>query len=372
MENIKYHLLGLAHVPTHPDIVSCAYTQKIIKLARMLRSAGKTVYFYGTEGSQVACTKQFVVGTAEERVAAYGDYNWRKEFFKQVPEDSVHRAFNARAGAEIAIQKSERDFLLCPMGHCDEQIAKAAGLELTVESGIGYSGVFAKYRVWESYAWMHYIYGLTKQPDGSWFDTVIPNYWDPSDFDIAANTCRAPGYFLFIGRLISRKGLSIAVDATKRMGARLIVAGQGDLSNVEGRDLRAPHVTHVGVADRQLRAELMTQADAVFVPTSYIGPFEGVHIEANMCGTPVITTDWGVFAETVENGVNGFRCSVFNDFLWAMRRVNGMDRVRIREEARKKYSLDAVWPMYAKYFDRLQDIFEAGWYQEHDTPPTWL
>ena len=51
----RFHLLGLAHLPTHRDYSPCAYTQKVIKLARMLKNLGHTVFFYGGEGSEVAC-----------------------------------------------------------------------------------------------------------------------------------------------------------------------------------------------------------------------------------------------------------------------------------------------------------------------------
>jgi hypothetical protein len=47
---------------------------------------------------------------------------------------------------------------------------------LAVEFGIGYPGSFAKYRVFESYAWMHTTYGAQRGADidGVWYDAVIP------------------------------------------------------------------------------------------------------------------------------------------------------------------------------------------------------
>ena len=45
----------------------------------------------------------------------------------------------------------------------------------------------------------------------------------------------------------------------------------------------------VGVKER---ANLLFNADAVIVPTTYIEPFGGVVIEAMLAGTPAITTDF--------------------------------------------------------------------------------
>ena len=53
---------------------------------------------------------------------------------------------------------------------------------IVVEAGIGYESTFAKFRVFESYSWMSYIYGKEGTGDGKWYDCVIPNFFDPSDF----------------------------------------------------------------------------------------------------------------------------------------------------------------------------------------------
>jgi hypothetical protein len=56
---------------------------------------------------------------------------------------------------------------------------------MVVELGIGYEGSFAKYRVFESYAWMHYTYGKIDQSDnGRFFDCVIPNYFNTEEFPL--------------------------------------------------------------------------------------------------------------------------------------------------------------------------------------------
>jgi glycosyltransferase involved in cell wall biosynthesis len=359
-----FHLLGLAHIPTTKDVPSCAYTQKVVNLAKMLTELGHHVILYCTEGSDVPNVEMVTVGSEETRKRVYGDYDWHKEFFKHNPKDEVHQEFNTRAIWEINARKQERDFLLCPMGNYDKPISDAVKL-MTVESGIGYTGVFCDKRVFESYAWMHYIYGLLHEDNGSWYDTVIPNSYNIKDFPYESQPAGAKDdYYLYVGRLITRKGLQIAIETTKAIGATLLVAGQGDLKNVDGRDFSVfDHVHHVGTVDAVKRFELMSHAMSVFVPTYYIGPFEGVAVEAQLCGTPVITTDWGVFAETVKQGVTGWRCRTFKEFVDAAQQWQTIRPDDCRSWAVSHYSTDVVKLQYQAYFDRLNDLWSEGWYQ---------
>ena len=158
MPQLRFHLLGLAHLETDRANSACAYTQKIIKLAEMIKKYGHTLYFYGVEGSNVQCDKFFEVSTQKVLEEAYGDYDRSKNFFRQNPLDKAHSVFNKNAIEAVNSIKEARDILLCPMGVYQKPIADAVNL-MTVEPGIGYEGVFSSNRVFESYAWMHYIYG---------------------------------------------------------------------------------------------------------------------------------------------------------------------------------------------------------------------
>jgi hypothetical protein len=191
LAKLRFHLLGLAHLETHRDNSACAYTQKIVKLAKMLRAHGHTVLFYGVEGSDVSCDEMVLVSDRKTLEETYGAYDRATQFYKHDPNDLAHRTFNANAIQAILKRKQARDILLCPMGNYQKPVADAAGL-MTVEPGIGYTGVFSGHRVFESYAWMHYVYGLLGIEDGAWYDAVIPNYFDPADFRfrrISRTTC---------------------------------------------------------------------------------------------------------------------------------------------------------------------------------------
>ena len=360
----RFHLLGLAHVPTHKDVSMCAYTQKVVKLSKMLMALGHEVYFYGGEGSSVECTEFIQVISDAERREAYGDYDWHTEFFKHDGKDAAYTRFSENAIREINLRKRPHDFLLITMGNYQQPIAEAVGLT-TVESGIGYRGVFAKYRVFESYAWMQYLYGWMNMMDGSWYDCVIPNYFDPADFPFQAEK---QDYYLFLARITKRKGLDIAVQVTRELGAKLIVAGQGSLHNpVEQLDIRDPHVEYVGSVGPERRAELLGHAKGLFSATYYIEPFGGVAVEAQMCGCPVITSDWGAYSETVLPQVTGFRCRTFGEFLWAAEHIDQIDPAACRDWAIKNYSMARCGEQYQAFFDQVYDLWDKGWYSKRHT-----
>lgn len=364
MAQLRFHLLGLAHLETHKNNSSCAYTQKIIKLAKMIKDYGHTVYFYGIEGSEVTCDHFIQVSTQKILKQTYGDYDRATSFFKQNPNDLAHQTFNKNTIKAIIENKQNRDILLCPMGNYQKPISDAVQL-LTVESGIGYTGVFSSNRVFESYAWMHYIYGLLKIDDGVWYDAVIPNYFDPTDFPFQQNK---QDYLLYFGRIISRKGIQVASDVAKATGNQLYIVGQGMLDNPnEGLSLsEEKHIVYRPAVGPEERAELLGNAKAVLMPTYYLEPFGGVNVEAQLCGTPVITSDWGAFPETVLHGATGYRCRAFEEFCWAVKNIHRIKPQICREWAEKNYSMERVGKMYEEYFQRVSHLYDKGWYESND------
>jgi len=365
-EKLRFHLLGLAHTHTNKEWLPCAYTQKVYKLAHMLTNLGHEVIHYGGNESKVPCEHVTTI-TRDEQIKIYGDYDWKSEWFRHDGKDEAYTKFNLRAIDEIRKRLRPKDFILITMGNYQKPIADAFASEGTqvVESGIGYRGVFARFKVFESYAWMNYIYGLLGINDGDWYDSVIPNYFDPVDFPLETNK---DDYYVYMGRLVRRKGLDIAAQVTKKLNKTLYVAGQGSLINpVESLNITDSHVKHLGtITDIEERAKLIGHAKAVFVPTYYIEPFGGVAVEAMMTGTPVITTDWGVFSETVQHGYTGYRCRTFEQFLWAAEAVKDLDPKAISKYAVNNYNMDRVSKMYNEYFYMLDDLWRDGWYEEKE------
>jgi len=146
-----------------------------------------------------------------------------------------------------------------------------------------------------------------------WYDAVIPNYFDLGDFEYRADK---EDYFLYLGRVGPGKGVHIAMQIVEAIGGKLIVAGPGRLEEMGTRTDRpvSEYVEHVGVADVETRKKLMAKAKAMILPSTFVEPFCGVQVEAMLSGTPIITTDWGAFAEYNIHGVTGYRCRTFEQF----------------------------------------------------------
>jgi glycosyltransferase involved in cell wall biosynthesis len=120
------------------------------------------------------------------------------------------------------------DILLATFGHGNKAVVDAnAGLE-AFETGIGYSSTFARFRVYESYAWLHVLNGDTKV---NHYHKVIPNCYYPSEFEGAQPSVQGR-YLVFASRIIEGKGIYIALEILKHMPQdyTLHMVGQGNFS----------------------------------------------------------------------------------------------------------------------------------------------
>ena len=269
--------------------------------------------------------------------------------------DLNRKLYNERAGREIALRKKPGDMILCFHGWENRAAADANPDLKIVEPSIGYSpsAVFAPYRVFVSYANMHMYYGEAKMlMNPSWYDEVIYNPITASEFEYNENKS---DYFLYFGRVIETKGLHIAIQATEKAGAKLVIAGPGSIKDM-GYNVTPSHVTEVGVCDSNQRRELMKRARAIIGPTYYVEPFGNMVVEGYMSGTPAITTDWGGFTENVVHGVTGYRCREMRDFVNAIKNIDKIDPKACRKWAIENCDDEVVHKKFNDYFNKLKEI----------------
>ena len=145
-----------------------------------MKSLGHTVYLYASEENEAKCDELITCITKEEQLELIGGAgpldNGKAKFEMGL---NYWDLMNNRATTCIMDRAKKTDFICLIAGLCQKPIADALSGNINVEFGIGYGGVFSNYRVFESYAWMHTIYGAqtggnAAAADGKYYDCVSP------------------------------------------------------------------------------------------------------------------------------------------------------------------------------------------------------
>lgn len=364
-KKFRFHLLGMAHLPVSEKYMSCAFTQKIVKFSKMMLSLGHEVFIYGAEGSDAPCTQFFETHTLKDIRDTWGEgdnrfdigYNFKERIGYKYDEFEPY-SLPVTKMRENSIKiinaiKKDDDFLLVTMGNYHQPIVDGVKLTLTCEPGVGYGGSIAPFRAFESQHILNYTYGKQtekKYRDGNFHWRVIPNYFEAEKHPFNP---RKEDFFLYVGRLIPHKGLNIAIETTRAIGAKLMIAGQGDLK------INADHVETIGYLEPKERADLMGRAKGFFYATIFLEPFGGAAVEAMLAGTPILTTDFGVFPEYNINGVTGYRCNSFRQFVEAAKNVDKLDPYSIRKHAEQFLTDNVKW-QYQEWFEEIYKVYEIS------------
>ena len=121
------------------------------------------------------------------------------------------------------------------------------------------------------------------------------------------------GYYLFLGRLITAKGIRTLLDAWERIEAqlgdkapRLVIGGEGPLtSEVAERANRSRSVQFKGQVGGADKAALLQGCRAMVAPSIWWEGLGLVTYEAYDNGKPMLASRSGGLTETVQHGVTG-------------------------------------------------------------------
>lgn len=335
---MKIHVLGNPRVPSglkNPIDPFSVFTHKYIKY---LGDKHEFVH-YGLPGADVNCQH------VDIDVPILSDRN------------AHNKQFNSIAGTEIGKRKCKDDLIACFFGVENFEATSMHSELKIIEPSIGYrtNAIFSQYRAFTSYAHMHMFYGergMLMNP--SWTDAVIPNPFTVSEFEYKE---KKQDYFLYLGRVCEEKGIHLAIQATEKLGVKLVIAGPGNLKSL-GYGKIPDHVECVGLVNQEQRKALLSNAKCLIGLTYYIEPFGNMVIEANLSGTPVITTDWGAFPETVVECVTGFRIRSFSELITAMKSIDYINPSNCYAHG-LKYSDENVHKMHHEW---LQKIIKNDFY----------
>ncbi len=363
------HVIAPFHTVPSTSFSHCAFTGKALRFAKMMKPFGYTIVEYANRGSESEADVKVVMLNEAEYKQFYSPET--KSPGAQARVDTPgYAAFNtrlvkalderARPGDIIAHIWSAHDSLVRHFPHC-----------IHVETGIGYpNDAFGAYRIFESEAWRHYQWGRVGSPGGvlpvgrpdinparTW---IVPNYFDVAEWPFS----ETPGNNVaFMSRFVVDKGIDMLREIIKLWnekhpddGVRFTLAGMGDYvgwltgSNFSPEEMA--RIDYSGPVIGTNRATFVGNAFAFLLPSIFVEPFGGAAVEAMLVGTPAITPDFGAFTETIENGVNGFRCRTVEEYVVAIEKARELDRAAVRQRA-MRYSLEACGVKYHEIFTFL-------------------
>jgi glycosyltransferase involved in cell wall biosynthesis len=354
---MRIHAVGLPHSAVdrfrNPD---CAFTQRLLRWTQMMTARDHEVFLYhGVGGPVPEATRSFECLTEDEfaRWFDYGKTHGLDTSVRGVP------TFNRRVIKAMREQIQPEDFILLTWGRPQLPVAMAFPNNISIEGAIGYGDRVLNYAVFDTYTWMHYMYGKQGLDQGRFFDTAILGPFDPDQFLPAAPIGHFDGtpYLLHIARLTPLKGVQIAQELAEAVEMNLVVCGGGDESL-----LWSDRVRYMGVVDHKERARLLQGATALIAPTQYIEPGGQVVVEAAMAGVPAITTDFGCFLETNQRG---WRAHIMSEFIVAAKMAStwdAEDRRQLQLWARDEYGYDWVGQQWENYLIRLHRLYGPGFY----------
>lgn len=426
---IRLHLLAIPHTITTNFFSHCAFTTKVLRFSPMMRSRPDfEVYHYGVETSESGADLDVNLMTVKEweelRVKSYVKLHPEvtEEEARKLLDDKkafvgdlanwstpLYEEFNRRARLYLQLyyRSKQTDIVCIPFGPA--YVSALHGFDcVKVETGIGYNNAYEEFRIYESYAILHTDLEREHQSCRRyWF--VAPNYYNVDEWAIvnskghdirkeieeekqmvytnnATNISAVTqlkvevldeNHYVarigFLGRIAPLKGCYTIVEIAKKFPqVEFILCGQGN-PNQFLNEQEIPNLKYKEPIHGRDRAIYLHSLDALLCPSEFMEPFCGVNVEAQLCGLPVLTHEYGAMVDTVEPFKTGLHCHTLADFCYGVQMVldGKFDKEYIRKRAESKYDMFEVAKRYEYIFKTILDIYDLGkngWY----SPDTYI
>ncbi len=165
---------------------------------------------------------------------------------------------------------------------------------------------------------------------------------------------------LFLGRICPEKGVHLAVEAAKRAGVPLLIAGEVyryaahqsyfDTEVAPRLDGSRRFIGPIGLARKR---RLLTAARCLLVPSLAAETSSLVAREAAACGTAVVAFPNGALRDTVEPGRTGFLVDTVEGMAEAIGTCSTIDPAACRAVARARFSETTMIAAYLALYARL-------------------
>jgi glycosyltransferase involved in cell wall biosynthesis len=172
--------------------------------------------------------------------------------------------------------------------------------------------------------------------------TFVHNGLVPTEFRFRR---RKEAWDLFLGRLHSTKGYHWAIEAAKRTGRRLIIAGGWRPNFTEA-------IKYVGEVNDKQKTALLARARCLWCAALWDEPFGLATIEALFSGTPVLGTRRGALPEIITPEV-GALGDTLEDLLDAAQQIHTRDPDCCRARAERLFSHLAMATAYVRIYEAM-------------------
>jgi glycosyltransferase involved in cell wall biosynthesis len=160
-------------------------------------------------------------------------------------------------------------------------------------------------------------------------------------------------YVLAMGRICPEKGLHDAVDAAKKAGVSLLIAGEVHAYADHLRYFREvlePRLDDrrkfIGPVGGSAKRDLLGRASCVLIPSLVRETSSLVAMEAFASGTPVVARPVGALLDIVEDGKTGFLASTVEEMATAIDRAKDLDPRACRDAAEHHFSARRMTDAY--------------------------
>jgi glycosyltransferase involved in cell wall biosynthesis len=196
----------------------------------------------------------------------------------------------------------------------------------------------------------------TAPPCGD-IDWVIPN---GVPLDRYYPTPRSGNYAVVMGRVCPEKGLHLAIDAAKRAGIQLIIAGtvfdypehrryfESMIAPRLGGDVR-----FIGPVGGSRKRHLLAGAKCLLIPSLVKETSSLIAMEAMAAGTPVIAWRSGALPEIVAEGKTGFIVASIREMTEAIARIEEIKGPECRKEAERSFDGKKMVDHYIHLYEHV-------------------
>ncbi len=338
---------------------------KILQLAPLWEAVPPPAYG-GTEAVVSLLTEELVARGHEVTLAASGDSMTSAEHFAVYPHslrraDDLHDR-NPYDWMHIAMSLAHgRDFDVVHNHAGELAMAMSSLIDVPVLTTLHCLPTVDTQFIWDRYTGaFNTISAAQRRPVGidrpARFMGYVHNAIDVETFPFQAEK---GDDLLFLSRVAPEKGPHIAIEAARRLGRRLIIAGKVDrydrdfFEEVIRDQIDGEQIVFAGEADAVRKRELYRNAHCLLMPLTWEEPFGLVMPEAMACGTPVVALRRGAAPEIIDHGRTGFVVDTVDELVEAVKDVHRIDPYACREHVRARFSPRIMADRYVRLYEAM-------------------